>query len=350
MTGILFHGPQVFDSGWAKRIMQAFPDSRCMLAGTMSRTALFDSGLEGVEAPGKEPSACVRALAEDCQFVLLATASKSLHSGLSFGQMVAARVDADVSLVQAECCDPAYAVLKGECALSVSDTLQGLGFLRTALHPACIDIWREGEVVYRRMSTAEEGDYVLVNGIFIGRADGSEVVLAEQGRHIAEVRGVHVKAHGLEKLERLGGVDLATAKLASTACLRSGAVTARIGRSDGEGVAFIDHAGMHVYTLAQDTGGAVTVGDDTTAVTGDILRRFGVPVIGVVDGDGDSLHADGGLAPGSVVLTVKADDEAGLEVQKEIFKGQTRSSATFDAVKEKVISLLGSSLIARVDY
>ena len=281
---------------------------------------------------------------------LLATFSKSVHSGLSFGQMVAARVDVDVPLVQAECCEPAYAVLKGECPSLCSSGLQDMGFLRTALHPACIDVWRDGDILYRRMSTAEAGDYVLVNGIFIGRAEGGEVVLAAQGRHITEVRGVHVKAHGLEKLERLGGVDLATAKLASTACLRSGAVTARIGKSDGEGVAFIDHAGMHVYSLAQDTGGAVTVGDDTTAVTGDILRRFGVPVIGVVDGDGDSLHADGGLAPGSVVLTVRADDEAGLEVQKEIFKGQTRSAASFDTVKEKVIALLGNNLLARVDY
>lgn len=53
MIGMLFHGPEVFDTGWAARLMAAFPGARYMLAGTMSRTALFDSGLQGVETPGK---------------------------------------------------------------------------------------------------------------------------------------------------------------------------------------------------------------------------------------------------------------------------------------------------------
>lgn len=350
MIGVLFHGPEVFDSGWAARLIKAFPRARLMLAGTMSRTALFDSGLKGVETPGIQPSKCVQLLARDCSAVLLATRSKGQRSGLIFGRLVAGRAGEGVPLVQAECSGPVYSAQSGRCPISVSATLRELGFSRTASPEARIELWHEGGLLYRRMTTAEQGDYVLVNGIIVGRAKGGEVVLVARGRVIIEIRGVSVKPHGLEKLERFGGVDLASAKLASTARLRSNSVKARLGKCCGEGVVFIDHAGMYVYSLAEKTGGAVTVGDDTTAVAGDILRRFGVPVIGIVDGDGDSLHAGGGLAPGSVVFTVKADDKAGLKVQAKFFAGKTQSSCLFKELKQSIPEFLVKEILSRADY
>ncbi|MDO5652655.1 MAG: DUF2117 domain-containing protein [Brachymonas sp.] len=350
MIGILFHGPEVFDSGWAARFMQAFPDARTMLAGTMSRTALFDSGLQGVEAPGLMCSPAAQMLAVDCEVILLATRSKSTEAGLALGKIVAQKMAHGLPFVQAECTGLQYAVHAGSCPVEVVSALQQLGFAQTASPEAKIDTWREGTRLYRRMHTAQAGDYVLVNGIFIGHAQGGEVVLATEGRQIVEVRGVDVKEHGLEKIERFGGVNLATVKLASTAQLRSDAVEARIETSEGKGVVFIDHAGMHVYELTKDCAGAVTVGDDTTAVTADILRRFGIPVVGVVDGDGDKLHTSGGFAPGSVVLTVKADDEAGLRVQKELFAGGTRTASGFDDIKHRVAELLAHEVVSRADH
>ncbi len=350
MIGVLFHGPEVFDGGWAARIMRAFPRARLMLAGTMSRTALHDSGLTGVETPGLQPSECVRLLRKDCSAMLLATSSKSVNSGLTFGSLVAGRAGDELPLVQAECSGPIYAAHSGKCPAGIAAALKKLGFLRTASPEARIELWHEGDLLCRRMTTAEKGDYVLVNGIIVGRAEGGEVVLYARERSITEIQGVNIKPHGLEKLERFGGVDLASAKLASTARLRSNSVKARLGKCCGEGVIFIDHAGMHVYSLAEKAGGAVTVGDDTTAVVGDILRRFGVPVIGIVDGDGDSLHTGGGLAPGSVVFIVKADDKAGLKVLKEIFCGKQRSTATFVKIKESIRKVLESDIRSSTDY
>ena len=350
MIGMLFHGPEVFDTGWAARLMAAFPGARYMLAGTMSRTALFDSGLQGVETPGTMCSPAAQALATDCGVILLATCSKSTEAGLTLGKIVAQKLETAQPFIQAECAGMVYAAHGGNCPPDVAAALQALGFAQTDSPQASIDTWHEGARLYRRMRTAQRGDYVLVDGIFIGKAQGGEVVLATEGRRIVEVRGVDVKEHGLEKIERFGGVDLANAKLASTAQLRSDAVDARISMSDGQGVVFIDHAGMHVYELARECAGAVTVGDDTTAVTADILRRFGVPVIGVVDGDSDSLHTSGAFAPGSVVLTVKADDEAGLRVQKEIFQGGTRSSADFADIRDRVVALLAPEVIDRADH
>ena len=350
MIGVLFHGPEVFDSGWAARLIKAFPRARLMLAGTMSRTALFDSGLKGVETPGIQPSKCVQLLARDCSAVLLATNSKTPRSGLIFGRLVAGRAGTEVPLVQAECSGPVYSAQSGRCPVSVCAALKKLGCSRTASPEARMELWHEGGLLCRRMTTAEKGDYVLVNGIIVGRAEGGEVVLYARGRSITEIQGVSIKPHGLEKLERFGGVDLASAKLASAARLRSNSVKARLGKCCGEGVVFIDHAGMHVYSLAEKAGGAVTVGDDTTAVAGDILRRFGVPVIGIVDGDGDSLHAGGGLAPGSVVFTVKADDKAGLKVRKKYFAGKTRSCRLFKELKQSIPAFLAKDILSRADY
>jgi len=349
MIGVLFHGPEVFDGGWAARIMRAFPRARLMLAGTMSRTALHDSGLTGVETPGLQPSECVRLLRKDCSAMLLATSSKSVNSGLTFGSLVAGRAGDELPLVQAECSGPIYAAHSGKCPAGIAAALKKLGFVPGVSPEARIELWHKNGLLCRRMTTADKGDSVLVNGIIVGRAKGGEVVLSARGRAISMLRGVVVKAHGLEKLERLGGVDLATAKLASTARLRPNAAPARISKSRGKGVVFIDHAGMHVYALAAKAAGAVTIGDDTTAVAGDILRRFGVPVIGIVDGDGDSLHA-GGLAPGSVVFTVKADDKAGLKVLKTIFAGKPRSAAAFLEIKEAVQKFLGRAILSRANY
>lgn len=338
MTGVLFHGPEVFDSGWAARIKRAFPRARFMLAGTMSRTALHDSGLKGVETRGLLPSACVRLLAKDCSVVLLATLGKSRRSGLVFGGMIAERSGPAVPLVQAECRGRVFAVHSGACPLPMAAALKKLGLSPARAPRVRADIRTENGRLCRRMTTAGKGDFILVDGIVVGRASGGEVVLVSDGRRLTELRGVVVKLHGLEKLERFGGVDLRKAKLVSTRALRRGG-KARPVRAAGRGVAFIDHAGMHVYELAAGVEGAVTVGDDTTAVAGDILRRFGVPVVGIVDGDGDGLHR-GGLAPGSLVLTVKADDKEGLRVRRQIFDDRDWTCNSFDKVRDEVLELL----------
>lgn len=345
MIGVLFHGAEVFDSGWAARLLRAFPRARFMLAGTMSRTALHDSGLKGVETPGLQPSRCVKLLAEDCSAVLLATFSKSTRSGLVFGSLVADRSGGKFPLAQAEFSGLVYSVHSGNCPASLFAVLKKLGLAPAESPQSRIDLWHERGLLFRSMTTANKGDFVLVNGIVIGRAIGGTVILGCKERAIKEVRGVIVKAHGLEKLERLGGVDLEQAKLASAPQLRRKGVVARRVTSSGSGVVFIDHAGMHVYDLAAGAAGAVTVGDDTTAVAGDILRRYGVPVIGIVDGDGDGLYK-GSLAPGSLLLTVKADDKAGLCVRRSVFGGKNRTDKDFNTVLSEISELLRDDILS----
>ena len=74
-----------------------------------------------------------------------------------------------------------------------------------------------------------------MNGIMEGRAVGDDVVLAWRYGHICEVRGVDVKEHGIEKLDRLGGVDLKRVKLVSTPTIRRSGCSPRPIESRGRG-------------------------------------------------------------------------------------------------------------------
>ena len=64
-------------------------------------------------------------------------------------------------------------------------------------------------------------------------------------------------------------------------------------------VVLLDHTAEYTFELAAGAELAVTVGDDTTAIAGDILSRLGIPIIGITDGDCDDLARLTGIYPGS---------------------------------------------------
>ena len=352
MIGILFHGPEVFDSGWARRIidaMKAIDSARCVLAGTMGRTAVIDSGLEGFEFPGKMPGACLRELALKVNTAVIANLGKSEHSGLVFGGMIVERAGVSVPTVQIECSGPFFVEWIEGRDPRVIDTLRKMGIPRRTGIRIEPSVWEAGGRVYRRMTTAAPGDFILVNGIIVGRATGSEVVLACEAGHLVEIQGAEVKEHGIEKLDRLGGVDLHTVKLASTPTIRRTDHAPRVRETKGSGVAFVDHAGMYVYDLVHDVEGAVTVGDDTTAVVGDILYRFRIPIVGIVDGDEDVVLRNVHFTPGSLTLTVREDDRFGLKVFEAVFESKQKIDASFEEVRDRIVNLAGKELVARRD-
>jgi hypothetical protein len=85
-------------------------------------------------------------------------------------------------------------------------------------------------------------------------------------------------------------------------------------------VLFIDHCGHHLYTLLiPDICGIVSVGDDTTAVCGHICSHLGIPIFGIIDGDGDGI-VDARYASDSVIAFAKneRDDDIGAEVREMI--------------------------------
>lgn len=350
VIGILFHGPGVFDNGWAARLLVAFPGSRALLAGTLARTALVDSGLDGVECPGVKASVGVDMLADTCDTVILAATSKTIESGLALGSLVAEKSTSSVPLVQVETTGMAWSSCRGKPPDELVSTLVALGFQHRPAGSARGGAWKEGDWAYRRLHAPCPGDNIMVNGIFIGVARSDDILITTYKGVIQEVTNTDIKEHGLEKLERFGPFDITRAKVASTPNLRCNPSPAAVRDQRGSGVIFVDHAASRIFTVAEGCAGAVTVGDDTTAICGDILRRFSIPVIGITDGDGDSLYPAGGFAPGSLELLVRADDVAGLDVKAHVFAGETRTDRDFEAVKQDVLDLLQDRILSRRDH
>lgn len=352
MIGILFHGPEVFDTGWARRIIDAVGEVdtvRCVLAGTMGRTAVLDSGIGGIEFPGKMPGACLQNLEGAVSSIVLANYGKSTRSGMVMGGMVAKSACVTVPIVQAECSGPFLVIWAEGCDPALIQALEEIGLRRRPAMDVGPSIWETEGRAYRRMNTAAPGDFILMDGIMVGKAVREEVVIVCEGRRIVELRGAEIKEHGIEKLDRLGGVDLRTVKLASTSAIRRTERNPRVSKTAGCGVAFIDHAGMHVYDLVHDVEGAVVVGDDTTAVVGDILYRFQIPIIGIVDGDKDEVLSRALASPCSVILTVREDDLFGLRVFSDVFGNRPKIKENFEKVKERVIALAKDDLLEQRD-
>ncbi|OPX95869.1 MAG: hypothetical protein A4E59_01475 [Syntrophorhabdus sp. PtaB.Bin027] len=187
------------------------------------------------------------------------------------------------------------------------------------------------------------GELISVNGTVIGRAAKPEVEIKAKGGKIIDLKGAEPKMHGLEKLHR---VDLEKAIIRSGSIRRSTA-RARIGENRGEGAAFIDHCAEDAFEAAGGAAVALTVGDDTTAIAGDILARLGIPVVGIVDGDLDHLAQSLTILPGSIIIRVRPgyDDIVGRRVRDEVFEGKERADINAHDLAERVKELAGEHLI-----
>ena len=83
------------------------------------------------------------------------------------------------------------------------------------------------------------------------------------------------------------------------------------------------HAAEDIYKL-KDVDIVVTVGDDTTLVAGDILYRFGVPIIGITDGDIDKVVEKGFKNGESLIVELESgyDDIIGQKIFYDLFNGE----------------------------
>jgi len=287
----------------------------------------------------------------EVDLVIFANYAKSQSSGLLHGAMIATRANIGIPLVQIECCAGLFVELSPGIYPEVIEILEGrLGLHKHDRIENPDSIREENGRICRRLTASAAGDFVLADGIVIGRATGGEIVIECEGRHLAGASGMKIKQHGLEKLERLGGIDLKSVKLATTPSLRRMEHTPRITKRTGKGMAFVDHAAERVYERVREMEGAVTVGDDTTAIVGDILYRFQMPVIGITDGDQDIILENARITPGSVVFTVRQDDAFGRAVFSEVFQNRASIDETFTVVRERIAALVRDELVRRQEF
>jgi hypothetical protein len=208
----------------------------------------------------------------------------------------------------------------------------------------------------RRIHNVMPGETIRINGIVVGTAVSRDVEIVVDDCRIVDIVGTRIKEHGIEKLER---IDLKSA-LVRTGSIRRTKHKVRVGRVDAKEksgdlrVVLIDHDAESTFELAEDVDIAVTVGDDTTAIAGDILCRLGIPVIGITDMDLDGVLSDTNILPGSVVLRVKPgyDDIVGDLVRDRLFggTGQKMVTQSVESVREQVVGIAGVLLVEIVEY
>ena len=305
MFVLVVHGPEIFDSGEVAWLMQAIRPSLTVVAGVMARTAAEESGLP-VEYDGATPSRIIRALGSPA---VLANHAKTTESGRVFGNIIASRLEKK-GLVQIECSDNTVIVWDAGDRRLASAISAATGFpilfLSSLPDP-------QGDE--RRIRGCIPGEPVFVNGIIIGHATGDTVVIRSTSAGIEAVSGLIPKDHGLGKLAGTGRWDLATAWCKSGP-IRSALPMKHYRESSHGIVVVIDHCGHETYArITSDCCGVLSIGDDTTAVCGHICAHRGIPVLGIVDGDRDTILPSA-FADESVVLEAQGerDDDLGMEV------------------------------------
>ncbi|MDD4250284.1 MAG: DUF2117 family protein [Methanosarcina sp.] len=384
---LVIHGPEVIDSIEAEIVMEKLScmgEVEAQLGGTMGKTAVLDAGLENVIDISRhlKPSACIESFFETSDLVCLLNRGKTPETGMIFGAKVTSRLkDPEKKpLIQIEspgCTGGKLIPLNKKAGSYIEKLSEIFGLPVESPLPfqdsVCLENCpKTGKTrVIRELSGVFPGENILVNGLVIGKALSSEIRIVSESGFITAIEGGEIKEHGLEKLhnyENRDPVDLAGAWVKSgeirrgnslfsdarkeNASARKSGSISWAGAGTGK-VVLIDHAAENSYELASGAELAVTIGDDTTAIAGDILYRLGIPIIGITDGDCDNVTCETKIFPGSVVLRLieGSDDIVGKRVKQELLKGQ--NSAVFEdllAFKEDVLKLAELSIEAVFEY
>ena len=136
--------------------------------------------------------------------------------------------------------------------------------------------------------------------------------------------------------------------IVKTGLLRHAKVTPRVistNKSNDYKITFLDHAGEDVYKF-RDSSLVITVGDDTTLISSDILYRFDIPVIGITDGDLDKVVEDGFKVKNSIIFKVERgfDDVVGRDIKRIMFD-DTQESFNYlniEEVRDKIIEIINN--------
>ncbi|WP_231845109.1 DUF2117 domain-containing protein [Methanocella paludicola] len=327
------HGPEAVYSGEVSKVisfLESRGDVRAFAAGTMCRTAIIDMRLENViditvcDLPSRTLSAI------PCAVPIMVNNGKSVESGLAFGDIVAGRTKRTAIQVERASEKDGVIVLwevePNETASWVARALSE--HFAVPLRQLWPSVNSEGEC--HAVRCACPGEPLFVNGVLIGVVESPEVKAYIRDGRIVRLEGVSAKDTGLARLGQLKEAKFKSGYIrykAGPAC----DVPVRYGKGR---MAVIDHiAFSSLERIDPDTVCALTVGDDTTEVAGDVLARRGVRVIGITDGDRDGVLKGPARASGSVILRILSttDDEAGAALARKI-----NGTDTFEGFVAKV--------------
>lgn len=354
--GVVIHGPAVIDSGKARYILETLSDMgdvRAILGGTMGRSAVIDAGLEDMIDISRnlKPSESILSIIPDSDIVILVNEGKSCETGLTFGSRVIEKPGIlEKHLYQIELGDSCLLIpWSGVSHPFFHELEKTLNAQVVNPPPQRKGIEIHGTTIKRKVAGVRPGEFVTVNGIVIGKALSNDICIISESGMITGLQGGSLKQHGVEKLV---GIDLALA-IVRSGPLRTANIKPRVLERSSSGYAvIIDHAAEDTFEIAIEADFAVVVGDDTTAIAGDLLTRLNIPLIGITDGDKDGITHYTHMPPGSVIIRVAPgnDDIVGRKVHEEIFGGNRRmklEDAGFEDIVKGVMGL-ASGLVAEV--
>ncbi|WP_407455073.1 DUF2117 domain-containing protein [Methanobrevibacter sp.] len=357
--GIVVHGPNIIDSGYALKLIELLEDYgevKARLGGTMGRTAVIDASLENIIDITKKlvPSDSLKIFHDDnVDLIFLLNYGKSDVTGQVFGYKVynhyADKIaDNNIPVIQIE--------RPGEDDGSVIGWNNDLDIVKELSERLNLAIVTPQEIYdnhirqdnpginQRIVHGVSPGENIMVNSVVIGKTNSDKLILIAEDNHIVDIVGGELKAHGVEKL---GEVDLDSA-IIKTGLLRKAKVTPRVISNDKPNdfkITFLDHAGEDVYRF-RDSSVVITVGDDTTLISSDILYRFDIPIIGITDGDLDKVVEDGFKVKNSIIFEVESgfDDIVGQDIKSIIFEGKQESYGYSDIeeVKDRIVEIINN--------
>ncbi|MFW5986714.1 MAG: DUF2117 family protein [Methanohalophilus sp.] len=360
--GIIIHGPEIIDSGWAGKIIQllsARADVYAVAAGTMCKLAVLDSFLEDLIDIWSlsKPSEAITELAKECECVFLLNHGKTIESGIVFGNLVAGRVDIEVPLVQVE--RPGNSdgriIYRGEDVNSdVYWLCRILGMPLVYPEPARQpSIRKNGHRTTRMISGVLPGESIMVNGLVIGYASTEDVELIFEDGIVTAIKGGQLKKHGVEKLTSyIGKIDPETAWIKSGNLRRTPVLESMkreridIHKRQSCRAVLINHEAERTFELARKADLVISVGDDTTAIAGSILKRLEIPLIGITDGDRDNVLAENEYCEGSTIIQVKSsfDDIVGEKIKDLFFPISHPEFPSKSYLEEQILDLAKSHI------
>ncbi len=357
--GVVVHGPNIIDSGYALRLinlLKDYGDVSARLGGTMGRTAVIDASLENVIDISRKlvPSDSLKIFYEDnVDLIFLLNYGKSNVTGQVFGYKVYNHFKEkisqnDIPVIQIE--RPGESdgsIIAWNHDLDIVDELSQKLNLAIVTPDEVYDAHiKQDDAGFnqRIVHGVSPGENIMVNSVVIGKTDSDKLTLIAKDNHIVDIIGGELKKHGLEKL---GEVDLDSA-IIKTGLLRHAKVTPRVishDKPDDFKVAFLDHAGEDVYKF-RDSSLVITVGDDTTLISSDILYRFDIPVVGITDGDLDKVVESGFKVKNSIIFEVESgfDDVCGQDIKRIMFGGKsiTHDYSNIEEVRNKIIEIINN--------
>ena len=329
---LVIHVPELIDSGKIADIvdaLRAIGPLRVLAGGTMARVAALDKHLTFVDTYQNIHTSDALNHVSDREVLVLANRGKTSETGRVFGQIVSSRVRRSVIQVERPgLIDGSVIIWRGADGDTSRDVQYVARHLSDRLslklvkkHKRELSVEHTDEVVTRHIYGARLGEPLLVQGMVVGTVVDEDVALIVERGRIVDIAGVAMKAHGLEKI---GNIDLSTAYVktghlrpSNEVCVQRSMVPARPLQRGS--VTFVNHrADETLESVNESTICAITVGDDTTSICGDILSRAGIPIIGITDGDGDGLYSGTYQVEASLTLRLcnASDDEIGFLLER----------------------------------